>query len=162
MKNKQALSGFTLIELLVVVLIIGILAAVALPKYQKAVEKTRIVSYVSQIQTIVRAEQAYYFEHGEYTSQLDMLDIDVTKICSTLGGSCSNELYNCPHKFGFNIPAQKTGGQCSLNSELIVLKYCPNSTSDCSSGDSNYTFLAGYSLATGKRAYCLGDICSSL
>lgn len=59
--NKEA---FTLIELLVVVLIIGILAAIALPQYQKAVEKSRAMEAIT-ILKILRNQQALCFlEHG--------------------------------------------------------------------------------------------------
>ena len=57
-------KAFTLIELLVVVLIIGILAAVALPQYQKAVEKTRLTELVHEINIIKKISALYLLENG--------------------------------------------------------------------------------------------------
>ena len=70
-------AGFTLIELLVVVLIIGILAAVALPQYQKAVEKSRAAQALAVLKSFGQAYQAYYMANGDYPSTFDQLDVDM-------------------------------------------------------------------------------------
>lgn len=71
--NKQA---FTLIELLVVVLIIGILAAVAVPQYQKAVIKSHSAEALSMLKAITQAQEVYFLANGEYTNSLEDLDIN--------------------------------------------------------------------------------------
>ena len=70
-------KGFTLIELLVVVLIIGILAAIAVPQYTTAVAKSRASEGFSNIKALYRAQQLYFIANGTYTDKLSDLDFSL-------------------------------------------------------------------------------------
>ncbi len=70
-------GAFTLIELLVVVLIIGILAAVAVPQYQKAVEKSRAAQALTMLKSVAQAAEAYYLANGTEFTSFDELALDV-------------------------------------------------------------------------------------
>lgn len=73
-------NGFTLIELLVVVLIIGILAAIALPQYAISVEKSRATHAIVAARALKDAQEVYYMTNGSYASSLDNLDIQIPDV----------------------------------------------------------------------------------
>lgn len=78
MQNIGRKSGFTLIELLVVVLIIGILASVALPQYEKAVEKSRATQALTLLKSVYQAQLIYKMANGTFASSFDDLDINTS------------------------------------------------------------------------------------
>lgn len=145
-KNKK---GFTLIELLVVVLIIGILSAVALPQYNKVVEKSRATEAVTILKSIGDAKVVAQLATG-CGSNISWDDLDITfydlAIC---GGSYScGSSYNCGSSYGNkNFAYNMNGYWCSgtnisapyairQNSNYYYeLYYCPGKGVRCEGSD---------------------------
>ncbi len=96
-------KGFTLIELLVVVLIIGILAAIALPYYEKAVRKSRTAKTFTLMRSIKDAEERYFMANGRYTMNFEELDITIPNSCKISGRTAQCSWNGMPVQYGLSL-----------------------------------------------------------
>jgi type IV pilus assembly protein PilA len=69
----QTQRGFTLIELLIVVVIIGLLAAIAIPKFVNTKEKTYVAAMKSDLRNLATAQEAFFYDSAYYTTNLTAL-----------------------------------------------------------------------------------------
>jgi prepilin-type N-terminal cleavage/methylation domain-containing protein len=68
--------GFTLIELLIVVVIIGILTAIAIPKFQATKGKAYFAGMRSDLHNLTTAQESWYYDHSSYTMSTDSLQFN--------------------------------------------------------------------------------------
>jgi prepilin-type N-terminal cleavage/methylation domain-containing protein len=110
-------KAFTLIEILVVVLIIGILAAIALPQYQIAVAKAKFSQIFIFMNSLEKAEQMYYLTNGQFTADFGKLDITMPEGASI---SKSEDLSVITYSNGYQISLQD-----NLASNALLIRAYP-------------------------------------
>ena len=101
MRTRQ---GFTLIELLIVVVIIGILAAIAIPKFANTKEKAYIAAMKSDLRNLVTAQESYFADQVSYTTATTALNynsstgVTVTITAATGTGWAATSKHNATTK----------------------------------------------------------------
>ena len=71
---KRSEKGFTLVELMIVVVIIGILASIAIPKFSSLIGKTKVTEAKTNLRSIINLEQSYYMANSAYIGFIDDAD----------------------------------------------------------------------------------------
>lgn len=69
-------KGFTLLELIIVIIVIGILASIALPRYIRVSERARTSEAKSMLSAIRESQIRYYAQYGVYTNDMNLLDFE--------------------------------------------------------------------------------------
>ncbi len=108
-------KGFTLIELLIVVVIIGILAAIAIPKFANTKEKAYVASMKSDLRNLVTAQEAYFSDNNSTYAPAG------TYTAGTTNGSLS---YKPSSGVTVTVAAPATTGWSATSSHASTAKTC--------------------------------------
>ena len=154
LRNKKGETGFTLIELLVVVIIIGVLAAVALPNLLAQVGKARETEGKNAIGTVNRGQQAYHFEAGVFSPAIG--DPALATVTNPLGIAVESEYYT--FTIGDDIdtaadPVVATGGGNAANAAMVAFP-----VNAASNGTRGFSGAMNFNNATGiyESSLCQG------
>ena len=77
-KRQHSRSGFTLVEMLAVVVIIGILAAVIIPKFGNSKSKATFAAVKSDLHNLTTMQESFFYDYQRYTTDLDSLKFSVS------------------------------------------------------------------------------------
>ena len=158
-KIKNNKQGFTLLELLVVVLIIGILAGIALPQYQKSVEKAKLSEALLNFQVIYNSAQRHLLMDYPSEEGFDLMDILDVELSGGEWNEDSEEYTTKDFKYSATIHSGNYSIYIFRTPDDKYELYQDNQTPKtcCTSGTDIGEFICRYLESQGWQ-YCDGEI----
>lgn len=126
-------KGFTLTELLIVILVIGVLAAVAVPGYQAAVDKSRWAAMLPSAKALKDAQERVFMADGAYALSVSDLDVQVPGVKSTDKITNGNEQYRLANASSDSAARNAVSAQNAklpANTMVMYLAQSPNFAGD--------------------------------
>jgi type IV pilus assembly protein PilA len=138
LSKKKGNEGFTLIELLVVIIIIGILAAIALPSFLNQANKARESEAKTYVGSMNRAQQAYYLENNSFSGTLGGLELGIS--------NSNNYTYGVALGSGTGTSAEATATATKATGSVL----------------NEYSGLTWIGTATGGEATTIARLCNKV
>ena len=126
MRNSK--SGFTLIELLIVVVIIGILATIAIPKFASSKDKSRLASVRSDLRNLMTSQEAYFFDYNAFADWSNLqsktnagITLGNTVAVSTGASGYTATISNAAISTGFTKCQVQVGGGAVAGVDGVII-----------------------------------------
>lgn len=163
--TERDFGGFTLIELLVVVLVVGILAAVAVPQYQVAVMKARVAQMVPFLAGVKTAQDAYYMANGKYSDRWDELEVTVpagatVRECLATGDGHPTQCVDFPSGISCEIRSAADIIYCRSKSLIPEIGFIPTHAKTSVAGKGRYCIVSKTDDIRNKVCKALGGTLS--
>ena len=121
MRNAQRRSsGFTLVELAVVVVIIGVLAALAVPRFVGSVERSKASEAFNYLATIHAAQERYHARQSTYATSLSSLDVEAGSLEYFTVGAVAVPAAESSLETGWEVTLTRTGNSAGFGAYTVI------------------------------------------
>ena len=121
-KNKKA-QGFTLVELAVVVVIIGVLAAFAVPRFLKSVERSKAAEAFNYLSSVNSAQERYHARNGIYADEVDDLDVKMPTPEYFTVGTFAVPTGETDFETGWELTLTRTGSSAGYGNYTVTFDH---------------------------------------